>query len=50
MNAWISDCAPGVEVYLCMESRLVWERSLGVAVRDAGHLSDRLDAAATGGA
>lgn len=49
MNAWIRECAPGVAVYLCMESRLVWERSLGGAVRDAGHLSDRLDAAVRGG-
>jgi spore photoproduct lyase len=27
MNAWIHEEAPQVSVYLCMESRLVWERS-----------------------
>jgi spore photoproduct lyase len=48
MNSWIREYAPGVLVYLCMESRLVWERSLGCAVRDARHLSDCLDAAAPG--
>lgn len=41
--SWIREEAPGVFVYLCMENRLVWERSLGVAPRDPSHLSDQLD-------
>jgi spore photoproduct lyase len=29
MKSWIYEAAPQVLVYLCMESRLVWERSFG---------------------
>lgn len=44
MNSWIAREAPGVLVYLCMENRLVWERSLGESPCDSQQLSDRLDA------
>jgi spore photoproduct lyase len=44
MNEWIREAAPGVLVYLCMESRLVWERSLGAAPADTADLSGKLDA------
>lgn len=44
MNSWIASKAPGVFVYLCMESRLVWERSLGESPSDSQKLSDLLDA------
>jgi hypothetical protein len=30
-------------VYLCMENRLVWQRSFGTAPRDTTHLSDQMD-------
>ena len=46
MLAWIKKEAPSVFVYLCMESRLVWERSLNDDTRDKAHLSDILDARA----
>ena len=47
MLAWIRKEAPSVFVYLCMESRLVWERCLNDGTRDKEHLSDILDARAT---
>ena len=43
MSAWIHEEAPQVLVYLCMESRLVWENSLGFVPCDSDHLSDMLD-------
>jgi spore photoproduct lyase len=43
MNSWIHEAAPQVFVYLCMENRLVWERSMGGAPCDAHHLSDQMD-------
>ncbi len=43
MREWIQREAPGVFVYLCMESRLVWEGSLGHAPRDTADLSDTMD-------
>jgi spore photoproduct lyase len=43
---WIRERAPGVEVYLCMESALVWRNVFGVAPAGDGWLSDRLDRAA----
>ena len=46
MLAWIRKEAPSVFVYLCMESRLVWERCLNDGTRDKEHLSDILDATA----
>ena len=46
MITWIRKEAPSVFVYLCMESRLVWERSLSDGTRDKEHLSDILDARA----
>jgi len=46
MLEWIRAQAPSVFVYLCMESRLVWERCLGYGTRDKDHLSDILDARA----
>ncbi|MBP1622767.1 MAG: Radical domain protein [Acidobacteria bacterium] len=44
MYAWIREQAPGVFVYLCMENRLVWERSIGQVPGDALGFSDQLDA------
>ena len=46
MIAWIRKEAPSVFVYLCMESRLVWERCINDGTRDEEHLSDILDARA----
>jgi spore photoproduct lyase len=46
MLDWIREAAPSVFVYLCMESRLVWERCLNDDTRDKEHLSDILDARA----
>jgi spore photoproduct lyase len=43
MKSWIHEVAPQVFVYLCMENRLVWQRSFGEAPRDATHLSDQMD-------
>ena len=43
MDTWIHEEAPQVLVYLCMESRLVWEKSFGTVPHDADHLSDLLD-------
>jgi spore photoproduct lyase len=36
MKSWIHAAAPQVIVYLCMESRLVWERSFGGSPRNLG--------------
>jgi spore photoproduct lyase len=44
MNSWIHEEAPDVFVYLCMESRVVWEQSLGQGPHDAFRLCERLDA------
>jgi spore photoproduct lyase len=44
--SWIRDLAPGLEVYLCMESPLVWENVFGVKPSGNGWLSGRLDLAA----
>ena len=46
MLAWIRMEAPSVFVYLCMESRLVWERCIGDGTLSREHLSDILDALA----
>ena len=43
MLSWIRDAAPQVFVYLCMENRLVWQRSFGESPRDKVHLSDQMD-------
>jgi len=43
MMEWIRREAPGVFVYLCMESRILWEDSFGYAPHDTGHLSDQMD-------
>jgi spore photoproduct lyase len=42
MAAWIRECGPDVPVYLCMESREVWEKSIGVAPASARDLNHRL--------
>jgi spore photoproduct lyase len=42
MKTWIHEAAPQVLVYLCMESRLVWERSFGAYPRN---LAENLNAA-----
>lgn len=42
MAAWIRECSPDVPVYLCMESREVWEKSIGVAPASARDLNYRL--------
>ena len=46
MIEWIREESPSVFVYLCMESRLVWERCLNDGTRGKEHLSDILDARA----
>ncbi len=46
MLGWIRRYAPDIFVYLCMESRLVWERSLGYAPTGTASLCARLDACA----
>jgi len=46
MLAWIRKESPSVFVYLCMESRLVWEHCLNDGTRGKDHLSDILDARA----
>ncbi len=43
MKSWIHEEAPGVFVYLCMESRLVWERSFGAAPRNSSDLAEQMD-------
>ncbi len=47
MRSWIQETAPGVLVYLCMESRFVWERSFGASPSCLGAV---LDAATAKGA
>ncbi len=44
MREWIRREAPGVFVYLCMESRPVWESSFGCTPRDTEDLSNQMDA------
>ena len=44
MYSWIREWAPDVFIYLCMESRLVWEKSFGCAPRDACELAGQMDA------
>jgi spore photoproduct lyase len=44
IHEWIRESAPGVFVYLCMESRLVWKGSLGDAPADTPGLSAMMDA------
>jgi spore photoproduct lyase len=44
MREWITREAPGVMVYLCMESSLVWNRALGFAPGGTEDLSLRMDA------
>ncbi len=46
MLSWIHAIAPRVVVYLCMESRLVWDRSFGKGMHDAECLCRELDRAA----
>jgi spore photoproduct lyase len=46
MKRWIEQYAPQVFVYLCMESRIAWERGFGCAPADAVALSDEMDARA----
>lgn len=43
MRAWIGREAPGVFVYLCMESKLLWQDSFAVVPRDTQDLSDQMD-------
>jgi spore photoproduct lyase len=47
MCAWIREAAPDVLVYLCMESRFVWERSFGRSPCNSAHLGSLLDAQVT---
>jgi spore photoproduct lyase len=46
MIGWIREAAPRAAVYLCMESRDVWERSFGKGPFRASALRDELDGAA----
>ena len=43
MRSWIRSEAPQVFVYLCMESRIVWERSFGEAPQDSAHLDQQMN-------
>jgi spore photoproduct lyase len=43
MKGFIQEEAPKVFVYLCMESKAVWERSFGSAPCDAAHLCRQMD-------
>jgi spore photoproduct lyase len=43
IKSWIHDEAPKVFVYLCMESRIVWERSFGTAPCGAWDLGAQMD-------
>jgi spore photoproduct lyase len=43
MRSWIHEEAPQVFVYLCMESRLVWNRSFGSAPLNTSDLSKQMD-------
>jgi spore photoproduct lyase len=43
MHSWIRAEAPGVFVYLCMETRYVWGRALDEDPGDTSGLSNRLD-------
>jgi spore photoproduct lyase len=43
MMTWIRRAAPQVFVYLCMESRAVWQCSFGYAPQDSAHLSNQMD-------
>jgi spore photoproduct lyase len=40
MRAWILESAPHALIYLCMESRLAWERSFGAYPRNLGEELD----------
>ena len=44
IRAWIRETAPQVFVYLCMESRGVWNCSFGAAPESSSALSDQMDA------
>ena len=43
MNQWIKKLAPEVMVYLCMESKDVWNRALGWSPRNSAELKRLLD-------
>lgn len=43
IHSWIHAKAPQVFVYLCMESRVVWEQSFGKGPHDASHLCEQMD-------
>ncbi len=43
MGEWMREFAPGVLVYLCMESRIVWQEAMGEAPLDTLHLSGMMD-------
>lgn len=43
MRSWIAEEAPGVFVYLCMESRAVWEGCMGSSFSGTEALSNRMD-------
>jgi len=42
MKSFIQEKAPQAPVYLCMESRVVWERSFGSSPRSSAHLNEQL--------
>ncbi len=43
MREWVAREAPDVFVYLCMESRTVWEEGMGACPESTEALSDRMD-------
>jgi spore photoproduct lyase len=45
MRSWVHEEAPKALVYLCMESRVVWDRVFGYGPHDAARLSEQLDLA-----
>ncbi len=44
MRSWIREAAPEAFVYLCMESRFVWENCFGAGPSNASELGSLLDA------
>ncbi|UCH19465.1 MAG: DNA photolyase, partial [Deltaproteobacteria bacterium] len=44
--SWIKESAPQVLIYLCMEDREVWKKSLGFIPDDKGGLAEMLDESA----
>jgi spore photoproduct lyase len=46
MAAWITELAPDVTLYFCMEDEEVWQRALGFVPQDRGGVARMLDESA----